>query len=467
MDHNQPSTSSGCHGITFTKTEKGRRMLLRGGYMYTFHRETKIGTVWRCTDRSCSAIIKISENDTSSIRILHEAAHKCQPNFVKTEIIKTKNLCKKAAVSSSTPMPQLFEEVFKPEKDAGYDLLNALPKFSNFSRSLYNVRNHALNVPKTHFTKCEDVIIPTKYIDGFLLFDDDSDPKNRIIAFCTEAAREVIPNVHTYFLDGTFSSCCTPFYQLYCIHGDVNSDENFTNIVPLIYVLMPNKQERSYERLFISLKEHLPNWAPLTMIVDFEVAVINVIKNVFPGVKLQGCNFHFKQALAKKAHALNMNSIDEKRHLALCAALAHVKKEDIEDAWLCIMEDAPQNEAVTKFNDYFVTQWLENKSIEFIWNVHGYRHRTINLAEAWHKRLNNMMHTKKPRMLQFLETLKKEADYVDVKIKKMKLAIPLNLRTRRSIAYDKELRTILDNYNNMSLAEILKKLSYLQHFKDM
>lgn len=41
------------------------------------------------------------------------------------------------------------------------------------------------------------------------------------------------------------------------------------------------------------------------------------------------------------------------------------------------------------------------------------------------------------------------------------------MRTRRSIAYDKELKTILDNYDNMFLAEVLKKLSVLQHFKNM
>lgn len=441
-------------------------MLVRHGHTYNFHRETKIGTVWRCTNRSCSATIKISENQ-NDIRILHESAHKCQPNIVKTEIIKARNLCKEAAANTVTPMPQLYEEAFQSAKDEGYELLNAIPKFSNISRSLYNVRNRKLNVPKTHFSRREDVIIPEKYKLNFLLFDDNSEPENRMIAFCTETAREFIPNLETFFLDGTFASCCTPFYQLYCIHGDVNSDDKFSKIVPLIYVLMPNKEEKSYKRLFISLMQNLTNWTPLTMVVDFEIAVINVIKQVFPHVKLQGCNFHFKQALARKAHALQLNDIEEKSHLAMCAALAHIKEQDIEDAWLHIMENAPQSEAVTKFNDYFVSQWLENTSIQFMWNVHGARHRTISLAEAWHKRLNNKVGKRKPKMLQFLDILKKEAEYIDWKLKNFKFDISLKMRTRRSIAYDKELKTILDNYDNMSLAEVLKKLSVLQHFKNM
>ncbi|KAL4719984.1 hypothetical protein ACJJTC_002076 [Scirpophaga incertulas] len=184
--------------ITFTKTKKGRRMLVRHGYVYHFHRETKLGTVWRCTNRSCSATIKILENH--DLRILHEAAH-----------------IQETAANTSTAMPQVYEEAFQTTKNAGYALLNAIPKFSNISRSLYNARNRKLNVPKTQFSRCEEVIIPEKYKLSFLLFDDDSEPENRIIAFCDMKARDIIPNIQIFFMDGTFASCCPPFYQLYCI----------------------------------------------------------------------------------------------------------------------------------------------------------------------------------------------------------------------------------------------------------
>ncbi|KAL4708234.1 hypothetical protein ACJJTC_013803 [Scirpophaga incertulas] len=168
-----------------------------------------------------------------------------------------------------------------------------------------------------------------------------------------------------------------------------------------------------------------------------------------------------------RSKILSEGSHEEKRHLAMCAAMAHIKKQDIEDAWLHIMEDAPQNEAVTKFNDYFVAQWLENTSIQFIWNVHEARHRTINLTEAWHKRLNNKIGKRKPKMLHFLDVLKKESEFINWKLQNFRFDIPLKLRTRRSVAFDKALKTILDNYDNMSLAEVLKKLSFMQHFKSM
>lgn len=172
-------------------------MLVRGGYMYHFHRENKFATVWRCTNRWCNGNIQISENPV--IRILHETVHKCQPNEVKVDIIKVKNHCKEVAANTSTPMPQVYEEAFHEIKNTGYNLLNATTQFQNMSRSLYNVRNRELNVPKTHFFKYKDVIIPEKYKTSFLLFDDDREPDKIIIAFCTDTAREVIPNVETFF----------------------------------------------------------------------------------------------------------------------------------------------------------------------------------------------------------------------------------------------------------------------------
>lgn len=39
---------------------------------------------------------------------------------------------------------------------------------------------------------------------------------------------------------------------------------------------------------------------------------------------------------------------NKRSHLAVCAALAHMKEQNIEDAWLHNMENAPQSEAFTK-----------------------------------------------------------------------------------------------------------------------
>ena len=39
---------------------------------------------------------------------------------------------------------------------------------------------------------------------------------------------------------------------------------------------------------------------PKKVILDFEIAVWKALKTVFPETKLQGCLFHFKQAIYRK-----------------------------------------------------------------------------------------------------------------------------------------------------------------------
>jgi hypothetical protein len=72
----------------------------------------------------------------------------------------------------------------------------------------------------------------------------------------------------------------------------------------------------------------------------------------------------------------------------MCAALAHMPLDAIDEGWLHIMESSPDYSKVQDFNDYFVEQWLENDVIQYIWNCNGERHRTTNALEEWHNRLN-------------------------------------------------------------------------------
>ncbi len=57
----------------------------------------------------------------------------------------------------------------------------------------------------------------------------------------------------------------------------------------------------------------------------------------------------------------------------MCAALAYLLVENVEDGWLCIMP-------------------LK------IWNVHGQRHRTNNAVEGSNAKLNRSIGIKKKRM---------------------------------------------------------------------
>ncbi|GBN43365.1 hypothetical protein AVEN_80827-1 [Araneus ventricosus] len=78
----------------------------------------------------------------------------------------------------------------------------------------------------------------------------------------------------------------------------------------------------------------------------------------------------------------------------MCAALAFLPEEDIDDAWIKIQEDSPQNFLQTKFYDYFVEQWIENRTITVsMWNCFKRLHRTNDIIEGWNNKVNAFIDT--------------------------------------------------------------------------
>ncbi|CAG4969240.1 unnamed protein product [Colias eurytheme] len=107
-----------------------------------------------------------------------------------------------------------------------------------------------------------------------------------------------------------------------------------------------------------------------------------------------------------------MEHEESSNHVKQCIGLAFLPKQDIEDGWLHIMENSFDDEAMTKFNDYFVTQWLEYPDL--IWCCHNERHRTTNLAESWNGRFNKVI-GKNPSLLLFLQTIGNDTCHFDIK----------------------------------------------------
>ncbi|KAH9628438.1 hypothetical protein HF086_015968 [Spodoptera exigua] len=145
--------------------------------------------------------------------------------------------------------------------DFGLDLVATIPKFTSIKNSLYHSRNKALGVKRTTFQTASAVEIPDAYKDKILLADY-TDQRNRIIVFGTHNAKHLLATVEHIFADGTFKICPKPFYQLYTIHGDLGSSEETSNVVPLVYALLLNKKQATYEILFQIIKSQVPDWNP-------------------------------------------------------------------------------------------------------------------------------------------------------------------------------------------------------------
>lgn len=69
--------------------------------------------------------------------------------------------------------------------------------------------------------------------------------------------------------------------------------------IPLLCVLCTHKTKSTYETIFQKIKSDLPQYSPIQINVDFELAAIKAISEIYPNTKIQGCYFHLKQSVVR------------------------------------------------------------------------------------------------------------------------------------------------------------------------
>ena len=141
--------------------------------------------------------------------------------------------------------------------------------------------------------------------------------------------------------------------------------------------------------------DHQITLSPSSVIVDFKVAVHNVVHSVFPNATLHGCLFHYGQALYRKLQELGLSSNRYSDHDAimkwfrLFIGVAFVPSAQVTTAFALIKEHyTPNCRVCTEFNLYFFNTWLTGSYPVPIWNqFHAEVPRTNNDCEGYNSRL--------------------------------------------------------------------------------
>ena len=88
-------------------------------------------------------------------------------------------------------------------------------------------------------------------------------------------------------------------YQLLVIHAKIANHQGGASwVFPCVYMLLTSKDTDIYLEGFTFLK-FLHDFAPQTIMVDFEMALRNSLSQVFPSAVVDGCYFHFCQAVLR------------------------------------------------------------------------------------------------------------------------------------------------------------------------
>jgi len=100
----------------------------------------------------------------------------------------------------------------------------------------------------------------------------------------------------------TFKSGPSLFYQLFTIHS-YHNEQN----VRLVYCLLPNKLESTYEAAFWHLRLYLPaDYSPCNFFADFERTIHLAVQKVWPLTKVLSCRFHLGQSRFQKIQSLGL-----------------------------------------------------------------------------------------------------------------------------------------------------------------
>lgn len=96
-----------------------------------------------------------------------------------------------------------------------------------------------------------------------------------------------------------------------------------------------------------------------TITIDFEPAIINSAKNVFPNIHLIGCLFHYKQAIRRQLLSLGLYKreyINESNGiLKICGKLPFLKNNI--KVFHNMFNEIEQDENYKNFVIYFKKQW--------------------------------------------------------------------------------------------------------------
>ncbi|CAH0403158.1 unnamed protein product [Chilo suppressalis] len=309
-------------------------------------------------------------------------------------------MLKDKVCKSTKPIPHLYEKAVY--KNKGLDLVTPLPPLSSVQHCLYDISNKGLCVNKTTFSKMEDVVLPAQF-ENFILADYYYE-ESRIIIFCPPSTRNKLGEINVIMGDGTFKCYPKPFYQLYSIFGDIGSSVETTKVTPLLFALLPNKKEVTYNVMFCLFKSQLPDFDPkiYSYNCDFKQGANNAIQMVYLKVEVRGCFYHWHRALWRKAKLLNLKSKGQKRIVGLTAARPLLLEDNMPDGFHYIISEG----TALKTDKFF-------KYVESFWKIRyfetilcfGLRFRANNALEGFHAKINKKINKNSINLLWLLSVL--------------------------------------------------------------
>lgn len=213
-------------------------------------------------------------------------------------------------------------------------------------------------------------------------------PKIHIVLVSAESC-DLLANTkynQTIFVDGTFNvaELGLSLTTVMLIVERVN--------VPVAWFLSDGATAADYAVFFTQLKELTRNaFRPITALVDFELAIHNALRQVFPEISVLGDAFHFVQANTRWLLQNNLNHLRNDAISALRTLWTSKTVAQFTNNLQAFLQE--WNLKAPNYSSYFQQQWLQ-KTQSTQWALYG-RVDTVpsgdNALEGWHNRWKRIL----------------------------------------------------------------------------
>lgn len=247
--------------------------------------------------------------------------------------------------------------------------------------------------------------------------------------------------------------------------------------VPFIYALLSSKQEIQYTSVLraivtVAREYNIENCRPEIIMTDFELAIINASRAVFPSASVSCCFFHLGQSIYRRIQneglqqayndAMNRNI---KIYARMLLALAFVPVTYVQATFRMLRDAAETPVELEPVFEYFSVTYVNGAPRRgrraalpprfpvTLWNQYEAtrdgQHRTNNVSEGWHNRFRLLVGKHHPDLYTLLLEFKKEQGEVEGTVADLSLGKSVKAAPKKNwITHQNRIRNITLNYDN-------------------
>lgn len=455
-------------------TNKGKPLSQYEGYTYQIEKQGDNAIYWVCSKKSkkkcnCgSRMITTALVNSKCLITKHNTPHNHNVQS-SSELLKTAT--KRRIQETVSNCKYLKTGVIINKLHSEDEVSGCLPNDVTLKRQINYQKRKLYPVQPKSFADItiESIDINTINDENFLLH---SSPTKNLLIFGTVNNMEMLCQSSHWMGDGTFYIVPCIFEQLFTLFGYIHEV-----YYPLIYVLLSDKKQSSYEQMLegileICNKQNVDPPEHFIIHLDYEVASSNAFTKIFPQCQIGRCLFHLSQSLYRRVTSLGlkqlyMENTNFRDSVKKLVALTFLPADEIVQAFDDLMQNVcPEAVEVYKyFSNTYVKgslKYTTRSGVEIRnaplfppsqWSSHDNTvegiQRSNNVQEGWHNRLKHLCHKSHPCFGEFLEILLLEDQHVNRNMKlHLQNALQRPKRKKQDELRDKLLQLLVSQYDS-------------------